>query len=356
MRDTAAPSGAAASDSEGYEGEPLAVTDRQRSLAQVLLSSIAKTTRADIHIDAAMIERVARLFSKKAIQESYLGIKSRYLFRDIRESLAGLYGVTLFYSAVFREELGIVLREPDIAYIAMLLGNASPRVPRRVRTLLGTSFDRDVARYLVRKIERALPAIEICDIVGIDEFERMDRSGYAMSISTVLVDQPDVIKVSRRVDEQDLELLEDELQLCRARAVPREWRSDCLFRDGLVAGGVAVRSRNAALQAACELLERKGCVDGTFLSELVEREGEVSSYSGRGLAVPVGYGQGVRRSAVAAVMLARPVEWEDGLMADLIFVFAIARSDEISMVDSLGALFQLVNHAAESGREIERMP
>ncbi|MEY9933033.1 PTS system mannitol-specific IIA component [Catenulispora sp. GP43] len=91
-------------------------------------------------------------------------------------------------------------------------------------------------------------------------------------------------------------------------------------RDGLLAGrgvrfGVPVSDRYDAVRRCGELLVEIGAVSEDYIPSMREREDEISTYIGAGVAIPHSTAAGkkyVRRDALAVLALAEPVDWGDG--------------------------------------------
>lgn len=60
-----------------------------------------------------------------------------------------------------------------------------------------------------------------------------------------------------------------------------------MLKKGIQLGQKA-KSKKEAIQAAGELLKKMGCVDDTYIAAMHEREKEVSTYLGNGIAIPHG--------------------------------------------------------------------
>ena len=82
----------------------------------------------------------------------------------------------------------------------------------------------------------------------------------------------------------------------------------------LVALDRAVADRDAAIRAAGELLVADGCVPAAYVAGMLAREQVMSTFVGKGIAIPHGLEPDmstVIRAGVSVVRLAAPVRWND---------------------------------------------
>src|SRR5882762_6708355 len=91
-------------------------------------------------------------------------------------------------------------------------------------------------------------------------------------------------------------------------------------RDGLLAEqavrfGVPATDRYDAVRQCGELLVAVGAVTEDYIASMRDREDEISTFIGAGVAIPHSTAAGkkyVRRDALAVLALAEPVDWGDG--------------------------------------------
>jgi PTS system mannitol-specific IIA component len=105
-------------------------------------------------------------------------------------------------------------------------------------------------------------------------------------------------------------------------------------RDGLLAEravriGVQAADKDAAVRACGELLVEIGAVEDGYVAAMLDREQEISTYMGEGVAIPHGTNAGralVLRDALAVIRFAEPVDWGDG--AQVVLCVSIAAIGE----------------------------
>lgn len=118
-------------------------------------------------------------------------------------------------------------------------------------------------------------------------------------------------------------------------------------RDGLLSEqavriGVHAADKEAAVRACGDLLVEAGAVDDGYVAAMLDREQEISTYMGEGVAIPHGTNAGralVRRDALAVVRFAEPVDWGEG--NEVVLCVAIAALGE-SHLDILADLAEIL--------------
>ena len=113
----------------------------------------------------------------------------------------------------------------------------------------------------------------------------------------------------------------------------------------------AVADRDAAIRAAGELLVADGCVPAAYVAGMLAREQVMSTFVGKGIAIPHGLEPDmatVIRAGVSVVRLAAPVRWtDDG--DEVRFVCGLAATAEEHM-GVLAALAEVLDDEASLER------
>ena len=126
-------------------------------------------------------------------------------------------------------------------------------------------------------------------------------------------------------------------------------------REGLLTGravrfGVRAADREAAVRACGELLVEIGAVGPEYVAAMLEREREVSTFVGEGVAIPHATHAGrafVRRDALAVVGLAEPVDWGDGARVVLCVAIAAVGDGHLDILAELAGVLLDPDRAAD---------
>ena len=101
----------------------------------------------------------------------------------------------------------------------------------------------------------------------------------------------------------------------------------------------AVDDRDAAIRAAGELLVADGCVPAEYVAGMLAREQVMSTFVGKGIAIPHGLEPDmatVIRAGVSVVRLAAPVRWnDDGDVVQLVCGLAATAEEHMGVLAAL---------------------
>ncbi len=114
-----------------------------------------------------------------------------------------------------------------------------------------------------------------------------------------------------------------------------------LTAEGIKLGRKSV-TKEEAIQAAGELLEKLGYVDGSYVSAMQEREKLVSTYMGMGVAIPHGTTQAkgtVKKSGIVFLQYPDGVEFGDE-KAQLVFGIAGVGDEHLDLLGNLCTLLE----------------
>lgn len=92
-----------------------------------------------------------------------------------------------------------------------------------------------------------------------------------------------------------------------------------------------------ALRQAGALLEEIGAVDEGYAAAMLEREGQISTYMGEGVAIPHGTDQAralVRRTALGFIQYPTGVDWDDEVV-HLVIPIAASGDEHVGVLSAL---------------------
>ena len=136
-----------------------------------------------------------------------------------------------------------------------------------------------------------------------------------------------------------------------------------LLTEEAVRFGVHVADRYDAVRQCGELLVALGVVTEDYVPAMREREDEISTYIGAGVAIPHSTAAGkkyVRRDALAVLRLAEPVDWDEGQQVSLCVAIAALGDRHLDILAELAEVLmdseraeQL--HQATTAHEVIRL-
>lgn len=296
-----------------------------------------------ILINENLINDISLLFKKKKLQKSYQIINSNYLKRDIKKHLPSLYAIVLANIQPLEHALNVKFTENDIAYFVMLIDNAMEDTIDEVRILLITSFDYNTAKYLENKIKRSIRHIKIEKVIHFEDMDKVDLDNYDIVLTTVLLDQEGIIKISRRVDTFDLDLIHKEVKRKRELKQKILTREDQLFKVDLICNGFKAKRKEDVLEKGVKLLTQQGYTNEAFYDVLLQRENFVSTAIGNGVAIPHGYKSEILRSGIAVIKLDRPIDWTETEKVEIVFIIAIEMDNHKEIYDFFAKFYALID-------------
>ncbi len=115
---------------------------------------------------------------------------------------------------------------------------------------------------------------------------------------------------------------------------------DVLSLDAIVLDGSA-RTRDAAITEAGDLLVAVGAVDPEYVAAMHDREQQISTHMGMGLAIPHGTNEAkssIRRSGLSFVRYAEPIDWK-GKPTEFVIGVAGAGKEHLALLNSVAQTF-----------------
>jgi PTS system mannitol-specific IIA component len=125
---------------------------------------------------------------------------------------------------------------------------------------------------------------------------------------------------------------------------------DGLLTEQAVRFGARAADRYDAVRQCGEILVATGAVTEEYVPSMREREDEVSTFIGAGVAIPHSTAAGkkyVRRDALAVLVLAEPVEWGEGQQVSLCVAIAALGDRHL---DILAELAEILMDPERAGR------
>jgi PTS system mannitol-specific IIA component len=138
---------------------------------------------------------------------------------------------------------------------------------------------------------------------------------------------------------------------------------DGLLTEQAVRFGAHAADRYDAVRQCGEILVGIGAVTAEYVPSMRDREDEISTYIGAGVAIPHSTAAGkkyVQRDALAVVVLAEPVEWGEGQQVSLCVAIAALGDRHLDILAELAEILldperagQL--HQATTANEVIRL-
>ena len=150
-------------------------------------------------------KQIATFLKKISIRHDYMLVEWDDLHKDVQQQIQSSYAVCLTYSFHLEEKLGFVLTQDEIAWLALLIHQASMETGSEKQGIFVMATDPYSAKYEAMKIENEISNLEIIKIVHIHDFKPELTKGKLV-ISTVPLKEKrnNVIEITKHVTQLDI--------------------------------------------------------------------------------------------------------------------------------------------------------
>ena len=276
----------------------------------------------NILISESLIEDLSSLFMKKKLQRSYQVTNDSYLNFDIKSSMPGLYGIVLTNLQPVENRLRITMTENDVAYITMMISNAIEGAKAELKIIVYNSFDRNTRTYIKNKLYHSLDNVKKVEMVREDNFQNVNLSNYDLVFTTTPCPVENAIKVSRRLDRFDIKKMNDTILNRIKESQKIKINNTQIFFLENIKTGYSAKNKEDVIRKGCKLLEETGFVQPGFEQKVLDRENVTPTSIGGGVAIPHGFRENVKQSAVAVITLKHAIDWSKNDKVQVVFLIA----------------------------------
>lgn len=240
------------------------------------------------------------------------------LKKDIKVKLAGLYAICLMKIDILQNSIGIVFQEDDLSRLVLLIHNYMKK--ERKTAVFVTASNEQVSYFQLNKLKENFPYIFFEKVIEYQDFCIDDYSDKIVIATVSLKEKANnVICITKHVNNDDIEKVKRHLELYRYED---QYLLENIFNEKRIYD-LAVANKEEAILEISERMRQEGVVDMGFADEMLQREKNMITSIGNGIAIPHIYKTNVIESAVSVVRLKHSVKWSKDERVDLIFLFAI---------------------------------
>lgn len=116
-----------------------------------------------------------------------------------------------------------------------------------------------------------------------------------------------------------------------------------IMTEDLIKLGVEVENREEAVEIAGKLLYENGCVEEDYLEAMQQREKDVSTFMGNGVAIPHGTNEAkkyIKKTGLSFVQIPEGVDFGDGNTAYLVIGIAGKGDEHLQILQNLATILQ----------------
>lgn len=282
------------------------------------------------------------------------------LLHEVRSSFSSIYQATWATSILFDQYYSVTITEDEIAYIALYLGVVREKTDYDLHVCLLVKRYDNVIRILREQIQKLHHAIRIDDIMTEQEYQsRKQHRRWDLVIATIdLHDDFPQIHVNEILKEEDCLYIRsivnhilDKKILHSENNLPH---ADSMFDENLIFLEQSVENKEELLKQICEKLLKAGYVKEPFFSSVMQREREISTEIGSGVAIPHGNAQYVNDTVIVYAGLQKTIPWGRDEHVQHVFLPVISVSNKNEVERSIKNFYRRLIALIEHG-EIRRL-
>lgn len=284
-----------------------------------------------------MEKQIATFLKTLSIKHDYMLVEWDDLHKDIQQQLPSLYAVCLTYAFRLEEKLGFVLTQDDIAWITLLIHQASVESASEKQGIFVTATDPYTAHYEAMKIENEIGNLEIVKNVHIKDYQPEKTKGKLV-ISTVPLKkkQENVIEITKHVTQMDLNKIVTKMDEYNKTEQNQQVMESVrqTFEEKLIVTDAVAMTKKETIAQASQLLMKEGYLSDDVTEQVFELEERRPTTIGNQIAMAHVYKDNVKKSGIVIMRMKYPVQWSTTSKIRLVFFLAINMegSNEILML------------------------
>lgn len=293
------------------------------------------------------IHYLSATFERIKFRESYEIISWDDLHLDVQEKLSGLYAICMANLNEVENNLSIVFKPDDIAWVTLLLRNAIN--DSKTKAILITATDQHISKYQEHKIEEGVDGIKIIRNIHYSKFNNTtykDKNIIIISTVPLQINSAKYIEVTKHIWESDIEKIKQCLKELHEKSETLNFE-DCfnrVFSEDLVVD-INASDKSEVIREGSRLLLEKNYVTEKFESKIWDREYVRPTYIGKGIAIPHVFKEGVKKAGVVIIKLKHPIDWSKEEKVRLIFLMAIDFDRQKEISEFFAGLYDFISNS-----------
>jgi activator of the mannose operon (transcriptional antiterminator) len=260
-----------------------------------------------------------------AIRRIRYGIKiENPLLTKIKYEYTNVYIAVMTSIEEIEKSEKVIFDANELGYICLHIVAAIDRSikKRHISTCLICDGGLTISTFLKSKIEKLFNEISITLSIPLSNFNKnfIDKFDlFLNSTNTPLYIDENMISISSLLDHNDQDAI-------RSWNIKNEYQKilseNTQIKNKILFFKEQLQNKNQLMEKYSKFLEIENYVSSGFLESVLNREKQAPTSLGRGIAVPHGSGALVKQSVIVAILLEKPIPWDEQLV-DLVFLIAI---------------------------------
>lgn len=299
---------------------------------------------------------IATFLKKISIRHDYMLVEWDDLHKDVQQQIQSSYAVCLTYSFHLEEKLGFVLTQDEIAWLALLIHQASMETGSEKQGIFVMATDPYSAKYEAMKIENEISNLEIIKIVHIHDFKPELTKGKLV-ISTVPLKEKrnNVIEITKHVTQLDINKIISQMDEY-AQEMKNEQVIETVkkaFQKELIVIDALATTKKETIAQVSKLLLEQGCLSEDVTEKVFELEERRPTTIGSQIAMAHVYKDSVKKSGIAVMRMKYPVKWSRSSKVKLVFFLAINMEESNEILKLFKYLYALIDNKEDIQKILE---
>ena len=301
-------------------------------------------------------KQIATFLKKISIRHDYMLVEWDDLHKDVQQQIQSSYAVCLTYSFHLEEKLGFVLTQDEIAWLALLIHQASMETGSEKQGIFVMATDPYSAKYEAMKIENEISNLEIIKIVHIHDFKPELTKGKLV-ISTVPLKEKrnNVIEITKHVTQLDINKIISQMDEY-AQEMKNEQVIETVkkaFQKELIVIDALATTKKETIAQVSKLLLEQGCLSEDVTEKVFELEERRPTTIGSQIAMAHVYKDSVKKSGIAVMRMKYPVKWSRSSKVKLVFFLAINMEESNEILKLFKYLYALIDNKEDIQKILE---
>lgn len=319
-------------------------TETAKTFVEDLLQTIKRTSNFDWLQDSMLIEDLTSHIAGFINMNLMEARRSNPLLLTIQKSFPLAYDLCLTHLETLGKRHGLHFSQDEVGYVALHIAGAMERSSisshRKYRVILVCGTGRAMSRIIEAKINKYYQqTIEVIDRLSYVELQQCDLTKIDFVITTVPLEKLSVPHIYLNMAKLDKEISKIEDFMGKFKEVKAEIYS--LFDESFYFHD-KVADKKQLLAKMTQQLIQKNVVPEEFYESILEREAINQTNINEWLAIPHPMSLLAKRSAVSVAILPEGVDWGEGDLVKIVFLFAISKEDYEDTEEIYSLLLELM--------------
>lgn len=330
------------------------------NIAKQFLSKVGDFLEMDLKKDESLLNNLM-IHLKPAIRRLRYGVKSENpILKDIRYEYSDVYLAVLTCIEEIEKSENVAFDINEIGYICLHIVAAINRKEkgRYIKACLICDSGLTITKYLESAISVNIKEIMLENSITSDKINESIYHEYDLVLDTTSKADNhylNSIEIKTIFDKSDIALvnhwiLERQINYSKNSSVFRD--TVFLFKEN------NITPKDLFIKYGM-YLEQNGYVESGFIQSIFEREKKASTLIGKGVAVPHGYHEFVKKSAMIIIKLNEEIQWGDEKV-DIVFLLAMNFNHEEENKKIFRKLYQIIAddeklHLLKTAQDLETL-